>query len=1390
MMKFARLPLVLITTSLLFVPNDLNGENQSPLLEVRYVESGPTIDGDPTDPVWESANSVDTFTRVGDSKFASTITTVSALYDDQSLYILFTCRGKPTGEVRASAIRRESPIWETDDDVELFFMPGDQDTLYIQLAANAIGTEYDIQSSNRDYYKDFAWTTGPGWSDDRWFMEMEIPLHPFAGGVKSGEVWRANFARHFWSGPDSVIALSWSPMKKTLHERENFGRIRFDTDVAFRSKSMTLDLDTEESRSIDHIRRLKGEAVYQPILEYLDATLTHRVLNRSFEHLQSVLFEFIRNFPDSSASFDMALRSIHPTATSYRVSPEVVESMVREYESILDLDRAERDLLELDRALFYNEIHRQDQWLDSYRDLATKDPRVAATAAYLLLSRSKFESPVSQENLALIRDALSTYTDLVIKGSTPIYMPKGVNWLSAFATRDDVYNKYYNVMKWLRKIVPEEIRSFCRTLSAEGDHPDEVELVLRKIEFEQYYDRTDPNYDPQKADSLIVIVNEMDKEYAQIRLNTLLREKILQLDQVYLEMGPDSIPAAVKKATELRKHFDGFHPIDMVFALCYETADSLDKAVDYLENYRRSLEGHWQGSGPIARYLDEVKFRRDNRANPDFFTVPENDFRVVYKLQGYRQPSNILEISGDGRAILHSNVPDSLDPRSVIDFTLPAVVDSPAVTFRIDGEEVDSIRTLLVRSGFLGFKLKNTEKCYRCGNREITLFTPWNMRTIHLEGENPARAPFQLESSVAMILNRYMLPLFYLQTDWKELTNYYSKWDDYYSPSRSPERRLDDLIDLFHLEPVPSSWQNEEVYIGPLLSLAEATGRTEEVEAAIGVRYFESIFKWKGYAKERLPEPDSKEIVKSRDYLQRAEADSDDEKSREWFGFLSAFSRDYPGDLDMLSGMTESLKYPENRGNARSLLIWLACARGEFDLARSLHAALVDSKAPKETKFDATIRMMLFSKDNNRYEEALDYLRQIERNYARFLRERRQLPIQEIDDYSKPDYLIDIAYLTFVSGVFAEAENRIQSIDETAIPPDRKNDYEEVVLLDRYREIPSTFTPFELPDYLRVFSALNRAGLHDHTTRWGIWLMDNVDDAKTRSQITSLLTGIFTKREVWDDLQVAMAGKLLEDYRADPGWKSVELTPRILDTVIEHGDEEDVKAFWRDEIQPYPVQTTRITPLDRLAAYFTETNDLPELQQVLVKIRNELTMVENDSPIAKLVKLKYSLDLADLYATHLNQPEKGIALVDSLVGRLPEFGSEAYPYAFGAIADWKVKQMGWDALVRFVQPMADSLIRAEKEVEWNVYHPHLIPDRPMDSPLLALRCLVQQGGLRRLDTNFLDLLDLDSDNADPVIKDLKISPSRLNLDCDQASLLNWRDESFEAILTIYNRQIR
>jgi hypothetical protein len=889
---------------------------------------------------------------------------------------------------------------------------------------------------------------------------------------------------------------------------------------------------------------------------------------------------------------------------------------------------------------------------------------------------------------------------------------------------------------------------------------------------------------------MIVAIAPLDEDYARNHLNSILRSKIRELDRAYSSMGPDSLPEIIKTTAALRQHYKGGHPVDMAFALSYEAADSLDKAVVYLENYLNSLEGKWRTTGPVARYLTEVKYRRDNRTNPRFYTVPRDSFRFVYRIQGFKKPPDFLDISSDGRSILHPGAPDSLDPRAHVSVTVPAQVDSPAVTFLLSTEEIDSLYRLFTHYDFMKFKLKYTEPCYQCGNTEMTLVTPWNRRTIHLMGEDLAKPPFRLEKSVSGLLNKYFQPLYYLRADWKEHSRYASLWSEYNTAGKSPDDRLDALIGLFNMEPVKSSWQNDERYIEPLVGLAEQARREAEVYGTIGLRYFNSVFKWKSYTRERLPDPNSPDLLKIRENLSVAAEKSEDKTWREWYEFLLYVTRNYSGPTGSLSEKVDRLTNRENQGNARFILLWLACARGDLEQARSLHAELSSSKIGKRLKFESSLRMMLYVKDQNLSGEALGYLEKIEEKYRGLLSDRRNRPIGELNEYSKVDLVLDRVQLDLKLGDLQEAERLVQSLDKSDIPDDRQDEYDNLLLIVSYHEIPSTYNTLDLKDYLRALHAMGQYGLRDLSAGWAIWLLDNLEEPKIRSQVISILRSSFQSREVWDELQANSARTLLTDFRADPSWKSIDLAERLLQKVIDHGSEEEVVRFWRDEIYPHPLKITRISTLDNLSTYFKEANFHDERGEVLRKIRKELVDVGTGTSISQLVMSKYTLDLAELYVMNLERRMEGIELVDSLANNLGNFEPDAYPYIFAAVAEWKGKHVGWDSLVDFVSPYGDSLIEAEKDLDWSIYRPHLIPDMPLSSPLLALRCISQDAGFQRLDRNFFDLLGLQRDQADSAIKGLKTSPQRLNLSCDQAQLLNWKEDSFEAILTQYDRRIR
>jgi hypothetical protein len=1362
----------------------------SPLIEARYVETGPTIDGDPSDQIWEQAVPDSEFQELGEKRILSTSTTIKVLYDDTFLYLLYTCRGKTTEEIAISTIRRDGSISESDDDIEFFFYPGDQDSLYVQLSTNAIGAKFDSQTSNRDYFRDFTWTAMPGLFEKHWTVELKIPIHQFVEEVEEGDVWRVNFARYVHSGTDSVKILTWAPMIQTLHAGGNFGRMRFDRGTTFEVTPLDVDWTEDESMAISNLRQLRGSDVYQPIRDYLDIALTLRTPKRPFEVLSQRVYGFIKEFPDSSNSLEFALRAIFPAASGYRVPPPEIEAFARKVETTLDLRGAERDLLDLSRGLYYNDIGQREKWIDIYTDLSVKDPRIRATAAYYLLSRVKPRPSASSDDKNLIKDALDTFTDLAVTGSAPLHLTEGAIWIATSPSRSGIYSKFYNVLKRASPTMPEEVMELVRSLWRLPEVPDELALVLRKTEFEQYADRRGPHYLQQKADSLILVIAPLDKEYTQSHLNSLLGDRLRELDVIYSEMDGTSLPEEVVRAINLRNHYEGFHIIDMVFALCYETVDSLDKAVEYLENYQKSLGKKWQRSGPILRYLAELTYRRDHRQDPGFFDIPRDAYRLVYRTQGFRKPSSFLDISSDGRAAIYALVPDSLDPRNEFEITVPTLVDSPAVAFHLSTGEIDSLHSLLSKYDFLRFKLKYMEPCNRCANTEITVITPRNARTIHLQGENLSKDPFELNKYVSQILDRYFQSLQPLHSDWKGMLTYYTLWGKYNSPGKSSDQRLDLLLELFKNEPMKSSWQNEERYIEPLTNLGEETGRTTEVKAAIAIKYFDSIFKWKSYVKERLPDKETEEVAKTIDYLEKASMGTRKESRREWFKFLSVFTRNFSGDLANLSKEIENLNDPGNRGDARAILIWLACATGDLDLAGSIHEALLSEKTDKGVQFESTLRLMLSNRDHNRPEEALDYIMQIEKYYGKYLRDGRDRPIRELKQYSRIDLVLDKALLSFSIGDLAGTETLVRSIDESEVPADMMNEFNDLLRIVKYRELPSTYSMLELSDYLHILSASSHSGLHELNARWAMWLLDNINEPKLRSQVISMLRRSFHGRESWDELQKKMARTLLDDYRSDTAWKSVDLTERILDKVLEQGDVGDVVEFWREEILPHPMKLSRITALNRLADYFDEHRDHKERLGVIEKILVDLRQESTDLPVSKLILLKYSLDLADLYTVNFDRREAGITLVDSLTESLTGLDPGTYPYAFAVIAEWKAKNLGWDAFADFVNPHVDSLLRIEKELGWSVYRRHVIPDTPLSSPLLALRCIVQQSGFRGQEVDFLEILGLTPDTADTVLKNLKTSPRRLNLSCEQAQLITWKDTSFEALLEQYNQRVR
>ena len=154
-------------------------------------------------------------------------TQVQMAYDDESLYVMFTCAEARPNELTTNVTENNGPVWR-DDSVEVLLNPFPEDHSRIHhLAANAKGIKYaSVSVSGNPENWDGPWRVEVAPRDGSWVAWIRIPFGAMGGtgAPKPGDVWEANFARH-------EVRLnelsSWSPVINGFVEPERFGRIVF-----------------------------------------------------------------------------------------------------------------------------------------------------------------------------------------------------------------------------------------------------------------------------------------------------------------------------------------------------------------------------------------------------------------------------------------------------------------------------------------------------------------------------------------------------------------------------------------------------------------------------------------------------------------------------------------------------------------------------------------------------------------------------------------------------------------------------------------------------------------------------------------------------------------------------------------------------------------------------------------------------------------------------------------------------------------------------------------------------------------------------------------------------------------------------------------------------------
>jgi hypothetical protein len=225
-----------------------SAEGQSrplPVYEVSRVAQPIKVDGKLNDAAWAKTPTVGDFVLNLDGSRSPQKTEARVLYDDQFLYFAFR---SADDNIWATMKRRDEHLWE-EEVVEVFLQADPQQTSYLELEVNPLGTMTDIylldvrkqlhfESWNSEKLKWAVRVDGTvdGKNGDReWTCEIALPLEDVVTAPhlppQAGDRWRMNLYRVEARPTPALIA--WSPtFKDDFHLPAMFGELVFTNRLA------------------------------------------------------------------------------------------------------------------------------------------------------------------------------------------------------------------------------------------------------------------------------------------------------------------------------------------------------------------------------------------------------------------------------------------------------------------------------------------------------------------------------------------------------------------------------------------------------------------------------------------------------------------------------------------------------------------------------------------------------------------------------------------------------------------------------------------------------------------------------------------------------------------------------------------------------------------------------------------------------------------------------------------------------------------------------------------------------------------------------------------------------------------------------------------------------
>ena len=171
-----------------------------------HTDVPPVIDGVLNEPAWQTAPAQGDFTSFQTESLANEQTWLRVLYDREAIYISFECLEPHPEAIVAAERKYDKPLWNEDYVEVRLDTFHDRRNAYV-FVVNTVGTRYDARDGlyGFDSSWDCQWEAAATVGEDRWFVEMRIPMTGLLYEPGVDMTWGVNFMR----SERSIPCRSW-----------------------------------------------------------------------------------------------------------------------------------------------------------------------------------------------------------------------------------------------------------------------------------------------------------------------------------------------------------------------------------------------------------------------------------------------------------------------------------------------------------------------------------------------------------------------------------------------------------------------------------------------------------------------------------------------------------------------------------------------------------------------------------------------------------------------------------------------------------------------------------------------------------------------------------------------------------------------------------------------------------------------------------------------------------------------------------------------------------------------------------------------------------------------------------------------------------------------------